>query len=199
MEKLLVGSKLACSLRTHVCTSTSKTSAGTKARRSPSRAGCTTAARAARSISSSCATARGFIQAVMSKAAVGDELFKAADHLSQETSVIVTGTARADKRAPSGYEIDVKSLEVVGDVARLPDHAEGARRRLPARPPAPLDPQRAAAGDPARSATRSSTRSATSSTAAASSSPTRRSSRRRRARARRRCSRRSTSRTRRRT
>ena len=50
----------------------------------------------------------------MSKAAVGDELFKAADHLSQETSVIVTGTARADKRAPSGYEIDVKSLEVVG-------------------------------------------------------------------------------------
>ena len=56
----------------------------------------------------------GFIQAVMSKAAVGDELFKAADHLSQETSVIVTGTARADKRAPSGYEIDVKSFEVVG-------------------------------------------------------------------------------------
>ena len=57
----------------------------------------------------------GFIQGVMSKAAVGDEVFKAADHLSQETSVIVTGTARADTRAPSGYEIDVKSLEVVGE------------------------------------------------------------------------------------
>ena len=56
----------------------------------------------------------GFIQGVMSKAAVGDAMFTAADHLSQETSVIVTGTARADKRAPSGYEIDVKSLEVVG-------------------------------------------------------------------------------------
>ena len=56
----------------------------------------------------------GFIQAVMSKAAVGDELFATADHLGQETSVIVTGTARADKRAPSGYEIDVKSLQVVG-------------------------------------------------------------------------------------
>jgi asparaginyl-tRNA synthetase len=56
----------------------------------------------------------GFIQAVMSKAAVGDEMFKAADHLSQETSVVVTGTARADKRAPSGYEIDVKMLEIVG-------------------------------------------------------------------------------------
>src|SRR5213076_3457443 len=57
----------------------------------------------------------GFIQAVMSKAAVGDEMFKAADHLSQETSVIVTGTARADARAPSGYEIDVTKLEVVGE------------------------------------------------------------------------------------
>ena len=56
----------------------------------------------------------GFIQAVMSKAAVGEELFKPADHLSQETSIIVTGTARADARAPSGYEIDVKGLEVVG-------------------------------------------------------------------------------------
>jgi asparaginyl-tRNA synthetase len=50
----------------------------------------------------------------MSKAAVGEDVFKAADHLSQETSVMVTGTARADARAPSGYEIDVKSLEVVG-------------------------------------------------------------------------------------
>jgi len=57
----------------------------------------------------------GFIQAVMSKAAVGDEAFKAADHLSQETSVIVNGTARADQRAPSGYEIDVKSYEIVGE------------------------------------------------------------------------------------
>jgi asparaginyl-tRNA synthetase len=56
----------------------------------------------------------GFIQAVMSKAAVGEELFKAADHLSQETSITVTGTARADKRAPSGYEIDVKTIEVIG-------------------------------------------------------------------------------------
>src|SRR6187401_2568244 len=56
----------------------------------------------------------GFIQAVMSKAAVGDELFRTADHLSQETSIIVQGTARADKRAPSGFEIDVSGLEVVG-------------------------------------------------------------------------------------
>ena len=57
----------------------------------------------------------GFVQAVMSKAAVGEEMFKAADHLSQETSVVVTGTARADARAPGGYEIDLKTLETVGE------------------------------------------------------------------------------------
>jgi asparaginyl-tRNA synthetase len=56
----------------------------------------------------------GFIQAVMSKAAVGDEMFNLAAHLSQETSLTVTGTARADTRAPSGYEIDVRQIEVVG-------------------------------------------------------------------------------------
>jgi asparaginyl-tRNA synthetase len=62
----------------------------------------------------------GFIQAVMSKATVGDEMFKAADHLSQETSVIVSGTTRADTRAPGGYEIDVKTLEVVGESHDFP-------------------------------------------------------------------------------
>jgi asparaginyl-tRNA synthetase len=62
----------------------------------------------------------GFIQAVMSKAAVGEELFRTADHLSQETSVIVTGTARADTRAPSGYEIDVKHFEIVSESHDFP-------------------------------------------------------------------------------
>jgi asparaginyl-tRNA synthetase len=57
----------------------------------------------------------GFVQAVMSKAAIGEELFNAADHLSQETSLTVTGTVRADKRAPSGYEIDVSGFAVVGE------------------------------------------------------------------------------------
>jgi asparaginyl-tRNA synthetase len=55
----------------------------------------------------------GFIQAVMSKAAVGEEIFVKADHLGQESSLTVTGTVRADKRAPGGYEIDVTSFEVV--------------------------------------------------------------------------------------
>jgi asparaginyl-tRNA synthetase len=56
----------------------------------------------------------GFIQAVMSKAGVGDEAFTKADHLSQETSLSVTGTVRADKRAKGGYELDVQSIDVHG-------------------------------------------------------------------------------------
>ncbi len=55
----------------------------------------------------------GFVQAVMSKAAVGDETFTKADHLSQESSIIVHGAVRADARAPGGFEIDVTGLEVV--------------------------------------------------------------------------------------
>jgi asparaginyl-tRNA synthetase len=62
----------------------------------------------------------GFIQAVMSKAAVGDDMFKAADRLGQETSLIVHGLARADARSKTGYEIDVTSIEVVGESQDYP-------------------------------------------------------------------------------
>ena len=62
----------------------------------------------------------GFIQAVMSKAQVGDEAFARADHLSQETALAVHGTARADTRAPSGFEIDVTGLEVVSEAHDFP-------------------------------------------------------------------------------
>ncbi len=55
----------------------------------------------------------GFIQCVMSKQAAGEEAFRQADHLSQESAVIVHGTVRADARAKGGYEIDVTSLEQV--------------------------------------------------------------------------------------
>ena len=41
----------------------------------------------------------GFIQCVMSKQAVGEEMFKQADHLSQESAIIVHGSVRAVRRA----------------------------------------------------------------------------------------------------
>ena len=62
----------------------------------------------------------GFIQAVMSKTAVGEQVFRRADHLGQETSLIIEGTARADTRAPGGYEIDVSGLRVVGESQNYP-------------------------------------------------------------------------------
>jgi len=62
----------------------------------------------------------GFIQAVMSKAAVGEDTFKQADHLAQESAVMVRGTVRADSRAPGGYEIDVAGLDVVSAAQDFP-------------------------------------------------------------------------------
>ncbi len=55
----------------------------------------------------------GFIQAVMSKATVGEESFREADHLGQETAVELSGLVRADTRAPGGFEIDVSQLRLV--------------------------------------------------------------------------------------
>jgi asparaginyl-tRNA synthetase len=62
----------------------------------------------------------GFIQCVMSKKQVGDDVFTRADHLAQESAVIVDGTVRADSRAPGGYEVDVQNLEVVSEAKDFP-------------------------------------------------------------------------------
>jgi asparaginyl-tRNA synthetase len=56
----------------------------------------------------------------MSKQAVGEEMFKTADHLAQESAIIVEGAAREDKRAPSGFEVDVTRLEVVSEAKDFP-------------------------------------------------------------------------------
>jgi asparaginyl-tRNA synthetase len=62
----------------------------------------------------------GVIQCVMSKQAVGEEMFKRADHLAQESAIVVDGTARADSRAPGGYEVDVIALEIVSEAKDYP-------------------------------------------------------------------------------
>ncbi len=54
----------------------------------------------------------GAIQAVVFKKNVSDEAFAAAKSLTQESSVYLTGTVRADERAPGGFELDVKDLRV---------------------------------------------------------------------------------------
>src|SRR6266513_4246040 len=59
----------------------------------------------------------GSVQGVMAKNAVSPEMFELVKGLTQESSVIVRGKVRADKRAPGGYELDVAGVEVVQRVA----------------------------------------------------------------------------------
>jgi asparaginyl-tRNA synthetase len=59
----------------------------------------------------------GVIQGVVPKSAVAPEVFDAIKGLTQESSVIVEGKVRADKRAPGGYELDVSGVQVVQRVS----------------------------------------------------------------------------------
>jgi asparaginyl-tRNA synthetase len=55
----------------------------------------------------------GTIQCVMGKQDVPPEVFALADHLPQETSLVVTGTVRADARSPLGFELGVSDLRIL--------------------------------------------------------------------------------------
>ncbi len=55
----------------------------------------------------------GVIQGVVAKNAVAPEVFDSVKSLTQESSVVVEGKVRADKRAPGGYELDVSNVQVV--------------------------------------------------------------------------------------
>lgn len=55
----------------------------------------------------------GIIQSVIAKGEVKDELFEIVDKITQESSVILTGTVRKDDRAPGGYEIIAKDIKVI--------------------------------------------------------------------------------------
>ena len=59
----------------------------------------------------------GFIQGVVVKATVGDEIFEVAKHLTQESSVRVQGQLRAEERAEGGYEIEVEAIEILQAVS----------------------------------------------------------------------------------
>src|SRR4051794_30043045 len=69
----------------------------------------------------------GIIQGVVPKNAVSPEVFDAVKTLTQESSVIVEGKVRADKRAPGGYELDVANVQVV--------------QRVPETDPYPITPK----------------------------------------------------------
>lgn len=55
----------------------------------------------------------GVCQAVVVKSKVDEAVWEAADALTQESSLRVTGEVRADDRAPGGYELGVTGIEIV--------------------------------------------------------------------------------------
>lgn len=65
----------------------------------------------------------GIVQCVAFKKELSESDFETASHLTQESSVIITGTVRADERAPGvpgGFEIGISSLSLVGAAEEYP-------------------------------------------------------------------------------
>jgi asparaginyl-tRNA synthetase len=56
----------------------------------------------------------GIVQCVASIADVGEKTFALIDTLTQETSLRITGIVHKDDRAPGGYEIQLRTLQIVG-------------------------------------------------------------------------------------
>src|SRR5436309_12169515 len=62
----------------------------------------------------------GYLQAVLSKKDVSAAAWDAFGKLTQETSVEVTGTVRADARAPGGVELTASDLTIIGPSVDFP-------------------------------------------------------------------------------
>ncbi len=62
----------------------------------------------------------GYLQAVIPKREVTEEVWARFGSLTQESSVAVTGTVRPDERAPGGYELLVSDLEILGPSVDYP-------------------------------------------------------------------------------
>lgn len=69
----------------------------------------------------------GIMQCVAVKAELPEEVFETIRHLTQESSIIVTGRMRAEQRAPGGFEMDLSGIEVV--------------QRVPESDPYPITPK----------------------------------------------------------
>jgi len=62
----------------------------------------------------------GFIQCVVSRSDTDEKTFQLYDELGQESSIIVHGIVHQDRRAPGGYEVIVKKIDVVQAVHDYP-------------------------------------------------------------------------------
>lgn len=55
----------------------------------------------------------GLIQSVVFKGSVSEEMFQTCEDVTQESSVVVTGTVSEDKRSVGGYELQVSEFEIL--------------------------------------------------------------------------------------
>jgi len=55
----------------------------------------------------------GIVQGVMVKGGLPDETFQLGGRVTQESSLVATGTVRKDDRAPGGYELELRGLEII--------------------------------------------------------------------------------------
>jgi len=62
----------------------------------------------------------GIVQAVAARADVPPEVFARIGALTQESSVVVRGVVREDRRAPGGYELSLRDVRVVQVAAPYP-------------------------------------------------------------------------------
>jgi asparaginyl-tRNA synthetase len=60
------------------------------------------------------------VQAVVFKGDVSDEMFDAADKITQESSVEILGTVKKHDRSKLGYELSVKEVKVIGESVDYP-------------------------------------------------------------------------------
>ncbi|MDS9996989.1 asparagine--tRNA ligase [Bacillus atrophaeus] len=62
----------------------------------------------------------GFIQGVVVKAEVDENMFQTAKSVTQETSLYVKGIVKEDERSPLGFELAVTSIEVIHEATDYP-------------------------------------------------------------------------------
>lgn len=62
----------------------------------------------------------GLCQCVFFKGGCSEESFNNFEQITQETSVIVTGTVKADPRQPGGYELSAENFEIYGKSVDYP-------------------------------------------------------------------------------
>lgn len=62
----------------------------------------------------------GMVQGVLAASDVPESFFKVCDRIPQESSIVVTGTVREDKRAPGGCELTLSDVKIIQEAQPYP-------------------------------------------------------------------------------